>query len=308
MTDRLTDLSAAVTAAENMPTSNRRAAHDRDLGPARRHRRRPDGPSRRGLTNRHREHRAVHRRSASAGDGGRTPHRAHWRWPRTAPRAATRRPAGPWCCWPCSPRRSAGWPRPSRAPPMCGCCWLSLQRVNSSATEMLSVAGHSHGAAASPAPAMLVAHAVAVGAGAMLIAAGDRLCCAVSRAVEVAVRAVVAPIPGRPVVATAGADQPLRSALLLPRPCHIGVRRSAAHADHPIPFDTKKATTECVSHQGRPSAPSLTVAGTGVVLSIGLASRRRVREAHVHVDAEDPRRAPHRYSPSKSLASLKTAL
>ena len=27
MTERLTDLSAAVTAAENMPTSNRRAAH-----------------------------------------------------------------------------------------------------------------------------------------------------------------------------------------------------------------------------------------------------------------------------------------
>jgi hypothetical protein len=80
---------------------------------------------------------------------------------------------------------------------------------------MLSVAGHSHGAAASPAPAMVVAHAVAVGAGAMLIAAGDRLCRAVSRTVEVAVRAVVAPIPDRPVVVTAGADQPLRSALLL---------------------------------------------------------------------------------------------
>jgi hypothetical protein len=80
---------------------------------------------------------------------------------------------------------------------------------------MLSVAGHSHGAAASPAPAMVVAHAMAVGAGAMLIAAGDRLCRAVSRTVEVAVRAVVAPIPDRPVVVTAGADQPLRSALLL---------------------------------------------------------------------------------------------
>jgi hypothetical protein len=80
---------------------------------------------------------------------------------------------------------------------------------------MLSVAGHSHGAAASPAPAMVVAHAMAVGAGAMLIAAGDRLCRAVSGTVEVAVRAVVAPIPDRPVVVTAGADQPLRSALLL---------------------------------------------------------------------------------------------
>jgi hypothetical protein len=80
---------------------------------------------------------------------------------------------------------------------------------------MLSVAGHSHGAAASPAPAMLVAHALAVVAGATLIAAGDRLCRTVSRTVEVAVRAAVAPIPGRPVIVTTGADQPLRSALLL---------------------------------------------------------------------------------------------
>jgi hypothetical protein len=80
---------------------------------------------------------------------------------------------------------------------------------------MLSVAGHSHGAAASPAPAMLVAHALAVVAGATLIAAGDRICRTVSRTVEVAVRAAVAPIPGRPVIVTTGADQPLRSALLL---------------------------------------------------------------------------------------------
>jgi len=81
---------------------------------------------------------------------------------------------------------------------------------------MLSLAGHSHGAAASPpTAAMLVAHGVAVGVGAILIAAGDRLCRAVSRTVEVAVRTVAAPIPVTPAVVTTDADQPLRSALLL---------------------------------------------------------------------------------------------
>ncbi len=79
---------------------------------------------------------------------------------------------------------------------------------------MFSAAGHSHGEAASPAPAMLVAHATAVVAGAMLIASGGRLCAAVSRVAEVAVRMVIAPIPGRPLT-IAEADQPLRSALLL---------------------------------------------------------------------------------------------
>ena len=79
---------------------------------------------------------------------------------------------------------------------------------------MLSAAGHSHGGRSSPAPAMLVAHGLAVVAGAVLIAAGDRLCRAVSRIVEVAARAIAQPIPGRPLV-VACADQPLRSALLL---------------------------------------------------------------------------------------------
>ena len=79
---------------------------------------------------------------------------------------------------------------------------------------MLSAAGHSHGEPTSAGPAMLVAHAMAVVLGAILIAAGDRLCGAVSRVVEVATRVVVSPIPSRPVV-IAAADQPLRSALLL---------------------------------------------------------------------------------------------
>jgi hypothetical protein len=79
---------------------------------------------------------------------------------------------------------------------------------------MLSAAGHSHGEPVSRAPAMPAAHALAVVAGALLIAAGDRFCRAVSRVVAVATRAVVTPIPSRPVAVT-GADQPLRSALLL---------------------------------------------------------------------------------------------
>jgi hypothetical protein len=79
---------------------------------------------------------------------------------------------------------------------------------------MLTAAGHSHGTAAAPATAMLIAHALAVASGAVLIAAGDRLCRTVARAVQVSVRAVAPPVPAKPVV-IADADHPLRSALLL---------------------------------------------------------------------------------------------
>jgi hypothetical protein len=81
---------------------------------------------------------------------------------------------------------------------------------------MLGAVGHNHATtAAPPAAAMLAAHVVAIGVGALLIAACDRLCRAVSRAVRAAVRIVVAPVAVAPVVVTGGADQPLRSALLL---------------------------------------------------------------------------------------------
>ena len=62
---------------------------------------------------------------------------------------------------------------------------------------------------------MLAAHAIAVGVGALLVAASDRLCRAVSRAVRAAVRVVAAPVAVAPVVVIGDADQPLRSALLL---------------------------------------------------------------------------------------------
>jgi hypothetical protein len=78
----------------------------------------------------------------------------------------------------------------------------------------LTVAGHHHGAAAAPGSAMLVAHAVALLAGALLIAAADRLCRVVSRVLLVAVRALARPVPAKPFL-IAHTDHPQRSALLL---------------------------------------------------------------------------------------------
>jgi hypothetical protein len=81
---------------------------------------------------------------------------------------------------------------------------------------ILSAVGHSHTATSAPPVAvMLAAHVVAVGAGALLIAASDRLCRTVSRAVRAAVRIVAEPVAVTPVVVIGDADQPLRSALLL---------------------------------------------------------------------------------------------
>jgi hypothetical protein len=80
---------------------------------------------------------------------------------------------------------------------------------------ILSTVGHSHTATAPPAAAMLAAHVVAIGAGALLIAACDRLCRAMSRAVQAAVRIVARPVSLVPALPIDEADQPLRSALLL---------------------------------------------------------------------------------------------
>jgi hypothetical protein len=80
---------------------------------------------------------------------------------------------------------------------------------------MLSAVGHHHAVAGPPAAVMLAAHAVAIGTGALLIAASDRLCRAISRAVRAAVRTVAAPVTGPNVVVVGQADQPLRSTLLL---------------------------------------------------------------------------------------------
>ena len=80
---------------------------------------------------------------------------------------------------------------------------------------MLATSGHNHAAAAPPAAAMLVAHVVAVLAGAVLISAGERLCRAVSRAVQAAVRIVCPPPAVERVAHMSDADQPMRSVLLL---------------------------------------------------------------------------------------------
>jgi hypothetical protein len=81
---------------------------------------------------------------------------------------------------------------------------------------MLSAVGHAHSTAASPPGAvMLTAHLTAIAVGALLIAAGDRLCCAMSRAVRAAARPASPLVPTSPAVTTGGADQPLRSSLLL---------------------------------------------------------------------------------------------
>ena len=81
---------------------------------------------------------------------------------------------------------------------------------------ILSAVGH-HDAAGTTPPAalMLTAHAAAIGTGALLITASDRLLRAVSRAVRAAVRIVAAPVAFAPVAVVGHADQPLRSALLL---------------------------------------------------------------------------------------------
>jgi hypothetical protein len=81
---------------------------------------------------------------------------------------------------------------------------------------ILNAVDHHHAAFAGPPSAvMLAAHAVAIGAGALLIAASDRLCRAVSRAVRTAVRTVAAPVAEPRVVMVGQADQPLRSTLLI---------------------------------------------------------------------------------------------
>jgi len=80
---------------------------------------------------------------------------------------------------------------------------------------MLDAAGHHHAVpTAPPAAAMLAAHALAIGLGALLIATGDRLWRALSRAVRAVVREV-SPVEATPASAVRRADQPMRSALLL---------------------------------------------------------------------------------------------
>ncbi|WP_006242454.1 hypothetical protein [Mycolicibacterium tusciae] len=80
---------------------------------------------------------------------------------------------------------------------------------------VLSAVDHHHaGSSAPPATAMLAAHLLAIVAGATLIAVGERLWRALSRAVRAIVRIDCA-VVARPMTVARRADHPLRSALLL---------------------------------------------------------------------------------------------
>jgi len=95
-------------------------------------------------------------------------------------------------------------------------CLLALLAVSQLLGHlMLSSAGHHHaGSSAPPAAAMLAAHLLAIVAGATLIAVGERLWRALSRAVRTVVRVDCA-VAARPTTVARRPDQPLRSALLL---------------------------------------------------------------------------------------------
>ena len=120
---------------------------------------------------------------------------------------------------------------------------------------ILSAVGHTHAAAtAPPAAAMLVAHVVAVGAGALLIATSDRLCRAVSRAVRVAVSDRRHAGRRR----TYCGDRRGRSAAAFcPSPCRFGV--APGSAGQPLPLTdipkTQESHIECDSLPGRLCAP-----------------------------------------------------
>jgi hypothetical protein len=79
---------------------------------------------------------------------------------------------------------------------------------------LLSVVGHAHTASAAPPAVMLTAHLVAIAVGALLIAAGERLCHAVLRVVRAVVRIGYAAFASLS-VEVRRVCHPLRSALLL---------------------------------------------------------------------------------------------
>ena len=90
---------------------------------------------------------------------------------------------------------------------------------------VMAAAGHAHSAHVAPTSLMVGAHGAAVVAGAVLIAAGDRLC----RALSTMVRALIvrAPRPSHVVdIAAAAANQPMQWMLLL--------RASVSHRGPPV--------------------------------------------------------------------------
>jgi hypothetical protein len=94
---------------------------------------------------------------------------------------------------------------------------------------VLGAAGHSHSpAATASAGLMLAAHVVAIAVGAALIAAGGRLCAAVSRTLLSATPSPPRPIAEASTTVVGSADQPLHSALSL--------AASVSHRGPPVSF------------------------------------------------------------------------
>lgn len=80
----------------------------------------------------------------------------------------------------------------------------------------LAAAGHAHGETSTlPAPLMLLTHAVAVVAGAVLVSACERLCQVLSRAVRRCVGIAQLPVDVRTPRAVTPDGQPLQHVLLL---------------------------------------------------------------------------------------------
>ena len=215
MTERLSDLSAAVDGRREHARVAAPRRPRRDRRTARRHRRRPDGPARPGLTARVARPAQSRWPAAGYGDGtadrraGRRRSRGGWR--RTANGSGHGAACGAGgdgrCVGGDHPARrrhrgaagSAGRRPAARAP--AAQCGRPQPRARRGAARVRRCSA---------------AHLVAIVAGAALIAAVDRLCArgvacgAGRRANRLPAGAATAPVS-----ATACADQPLRSALLL---------------------------------------------------------------------------------------------
>ena len=291
MTERLTDLSAAVTAAENMPTAQSPRRPRRDQPAARRHRRRPDGPPRRGLTP-HRASRADDHRSALRGIAAGL---------LTAALAVAAHGVADGA----APSGTAVALLAVLAATVGGLATTISRAADVRVLLGLLAAGQLVGhlmlSCRRPQPRRAdvarAGHARRARAGGGRRRGPDRrrrpaLPCGVAgREGRDARRRRSRSRPGRP-----SSPAPISRCVprcSSPRRCHTGVRRSAAPADRPNP-DDKKVTIECIPHPGRPRAPSSPLPRTGAALSIGL--RSPVPRPHGPMSTSTPT-TPHRAPP-----------
>ena len=204
---------------------------------ARRHRRRPDGPARPGLKRSSRCPASADRvRGVATGLlTAALAVAAHGAGGGALPNGA----ATVIACRSRGDRRRVGHHRPAaRASPRRLLALLAVGQLLGHL--LLSAAGHDHaGSTAPPAAAMLAAHLLAIVVGATLIAAGERLWRALSRAVRAVVR-IVCPVAVRPMTVVA----PSRPATALgTSACRFGVASGSAGQPRPLtddPNDTRK--------------------------------------------------------------------